>query len=189
MFERGKKEGSTGQIASVREYEAGAAPAGSMDSGESRAGSPKSSGKGAIIGSSIQINGDVKGDEDLLIEGDVTGTVELKNHVLTIGKDGTVKANIQARAIMVDGTTDGDLTASESISIRATADVRGNLLAPRVALEDGARLKGSIEMDQQSVDKALGGSNVRSAGPEPFSSKSVSDDSSDEPKSAVGGNS
>jgi len=111
---------------------------------------------GAIIGRSIQINGDVKGDEDLLIEGDVSGTIELKNHALTVGKEGKVKATIHARSIAIDGTMEGDLFASERIAIRATANVRGNLLAPRVSLEDGAHFKGAIEMDQQAVDKALG---------------------------------
>ena len=82
-----------------------------------------------------------------MIEGDVSGTVELRNHSLTVGKEGKVKANIFARSITVDVTTEGDMFASERIAVRATANVRGNLLAPRVSLEDGARFKGSIEMD------------------------------------------
>lgn len=150
MFELGKKDGETGQAAAPQQSQAGGANAGA------NAGRRTGSGQFAIIGRSIQINGDVKGDEDLVIEGDVSGTVELKNHSLTIGKEGTVKADIYARAITVDGTTDGDLFASERISIRATAKVRGNLLAPRISLEDGAHFKGSIEMDQQAVEKGLG---------------------------------
>lgn len=152
MFELGKKEGETGHTGAPQQSQAGSA------SGSSEAGRRSGSGQFAIIGRSIQINGDVKGDEDLVIEGDVSGTVELKNHSLTVGKEGTVKADIYARAITVDGTTDGDLFASERIAIRATANVRGNLLAPRVSLEDGARFRGSIEMDQQAVEKALGSS-------------------------------
>jgi cytoskeletal protein CcmA (bactofilin family) len=142
----------------------------------------------AIIGRSIQINGDVKGDEDLMIEGDVSGTVELRNHALTIGKEGKVKADIHARSITVDGTTDGDLFASESIAIRATANVRGNLLAPRISLEDGARFKGSVEMDQEAVDSALGTSSSKaSAKPESLGAKpNSSNKSADAPQSAVG---
>jgi len=146
MFELGKKdaEGDRGARADKpMTAETSAAPA-------------RRSGSGAIIGRSIQINGDVKGDEDLLIEGDVNGTVELKNHALTVGKEGKVKADIYARSITVDGTTEGDLFASERIAIRSAANVRGNLLAPRVSLEDGARFKGAVEMDQEAVDKALG---------------------------------
>lgn len=120
-------------------------------------------GSGAIIGRSIQINGDVKGDEDLLIEGDVSGTVELKNHALTVGKEGKVMADIYARSITVDGTTEGDLYASERIAIRSSANVRGNLLAPRISLEDGAKFKGSVEMDQTVVEKALGASQAQIA--------------------------
>lgn len=136
--------------------------------------SSRRSGTGqAIIGRSIQINGDVKGDEDLMIEGDVSGTVELRNHALTIGKEGKVKADIYARSISVDGSTDGDLFASESIAIRSSANVRGNLLAPRISLEDGAHFKGSVEMDQQAVEKALGSSSGTSASkPESVGTKS-----------------
>ena len=110
----------------------------------------------AAIGRSIRISGDVKGDEDLIILGEVSGTIELQNHSLTVGKEGVVHANVYARSITVDGTTEGDLFASERIAIRATANVRGNLVAPRISLEDGARFKGSVEMDQQAVEKAVG---------------------------------
>jgi cytoskeletal protein CcmA (bactofilin family) len=151
MFERTTKDSDTGN----RQADASGA-AQSLTAG-------RRSGTGqAIIGRSIQINGDVKGDEDLMIEGDVSGTVELRNHALTVGKEGKVKADIYARSITVDGTTEGDLFASERIAIRATAIVRGNLLAPRISLEDGARFKGSVEMDQQAVEKALGSSSSAS---------------------------
>lgn len=151
MFELGKKDPEASQAAARQSENSGAASAGAS---ARRSGS----GQFAVIGRSIQINGDVKGDEDLMIEGDVSGTVELRNNSLTIGKEGKVKANIFARAITVEGTTDGDLFASERIAIHASANVRGNLLAPRVSLEDGARFKGSIEMDQQAVEKAIGSS-------------------------------
>jgi cytoskeletal protein CcmA (bactofilin family) len=147
MFELGKRDGDSGHSAT------GQSPAGhSTGATSTRSGA----GQGAIIGRSIQINGDVKGGEDLLIEGDVSGTVELKNNSLTIGKEGKVRADIYARSITVEGTTEGDLFASERIAIRSNANVRGNLLAPRISLEDGARFKGSIEMDPQAVEKALG---------------------------------
>jgi cytoskeletal protein CcmA (bactofilin family) len=149
MFER-SKDGDAAR-AGGRQVESSTAAQASGVSAGRRSGSGQ-----AIIGRSIQINGDVKGDEDLMIEGDVSGTVQLRNHALTIGKEGKVKADIHARSITVDGTTDGDLFASESIAIRATANVRGNLLAPRISLEDGARFKGSVEMDQEAVDSALG---------------------------------
>lgn len=113
------------------------------------------SGDVAVIGRSIQINGDVRGDEDLRIEGDITGTVQLKNANLTIGREGHVKADVYAKSITVDGTTEGDLYATERVHVHANANVRGNITAPKVGIEEGCRFKGSIEMDQEEVDKAL----------------------------------
>ncbi len=110
----------------------------------------------AVIGSSIQINGDLRGDEDLRIEGNVSGTVELKNSALTIGKEGKVKADVYAKAIAVDGETRGDLYATERVSVHVNARVQGNIIAPRVSIEEGAHFKGSIEMDPTAVEKALG---------------------------------
>ncbi len=110
----------------------------------------------AVIGSSIQINGDLRGDEDLRIEGNVTGTVELKNSVLTIGKEGKVTAGVYAKSIAVDGETKGDLYATDRVSVHVNARVQGNIIAPRVSIEEGAHFKGSIEMDPAAVEKALG---------------------------------
>ena len=110
----------------------------------------------AVIGRSIQINGDLRGDEDLRIEGDVSGTVELKNSALTIGKEGKVKAGVYAKSIAVDGETKGDLCATECVSVHANARVQGNIIAPRVSIVEGAHFKGSIDMDPGAVEKALG---------------------------------
>jgi len=110
----------------------------------------------AVIGRSIKINGDVRGDEDLRIEGDVSGTVELKNSALTIGKEGRVKADVYARSIAVDGEIRGDLYAAERVSVHVNARVQGNIIAPKVSIEEGAHFKGSIEMDPAAAAKALG---------------------------------
>ena len=110
----------------------------------------------AVIGRSIHITGDLRGEEDLRIEGDVSGTIQLKNHSLTIGKEGRIKADVYAKVVTVDGSMEGDLFGSERVSIRKTAQVNGNVTAPRVSLEDGARFKGSIEMDPEAVNAAVG---------------------------------
>ena len=115
----------------------------------------------AVIGSSIQINGDLRGDEDLRIEGNVSGTVQLKNSELTIGKGGKVKAGVYAKSIAVDGETMGDLHATECVSVHANARVQGNIIAPRVSIVEGAHFKGSIEMDPEAVERALGKSATR----------------------------
>jgi cytoskeletal protein CcmA (bactofilin family) len=80
----------------------------------------------------------------------------LKNNSLTIGKEGKIKADIYAKSITVDGLTEGDLFGAERVTIRKNARVLGNITAPRVSLEDGARFKGSIEMDPEAVEAALG---------------------------------
>jgi cytoskeletal protein CcmA (bactofilin family) len=110
----------------------------------------------AVIGPSIHIDGDLRGEEDLLIEGEVNGTVQLKNNSLTIGPQGKIRADVYAHSIYVDGFMEGDLYGSERVNIRKTAQVRGNVTSPRVSLEDGAKFKGSIEMDPQAVQGALG---------------------------------
>lgn len=104
----------------------------------------------AVIGPSIHIDGNLKGDEDLVIDGTVKGTVTLKNNSLTIGDKGKVTADIYAKTILVKGTMQGDLYASEKVSIGSSAKVKGNIASPRVSLEDGARYKGSIEMDPEA---------------------------------------
>lgn len=121
-------------------------------------------GDAAVIGRSIQIIGDLRGDEDLRIEGDVSGTVELRNSALTIGKEGKVEAGVYAKSIAVDGETKGDLYATERVAIHVNARVHGNIAAPRVSIEEGAHFKGSIEMDSAAIEKALGKVAARDTG-------------------------
>lgn len=101
------------------------------------------------IGQSIQIKGEVVGNEDLTIEGKVEGKIILKDHNLTIGANGRITAEIQAKTVMVVGEVVGNITADDKVEIAATGSMRGDLLAPRVVLADGARFKGSIDMDRK----------------------------------------
>lgn len=120
----------------------------------------------AVIGASIQIDGHLRGQEDLIIEGEVNGTVNLASHTLTIGNQAKIKANVFAHTVYVDGTMDGDLYGAEQVLIRKTARMKGNITSPRVSLEDGASFKGSIEMDPEAVKAAISGvSNTRSTSP------------------------
>ncbi|MDJ0760786.1 MAG: polymer-forming cytoskeletal protein [Woeseiaceae bacterium] len=149
MFERNKKEDhSESQDFGSSEPE--------KTFGANRKSKPRKSDGLATIGRSIQISGDLRGDEDLRIEGDVSGTVELRNNALTIGKEGMVHADVYARSIAVDGETRGDLYATERVSVHVNARVQGNIISPRVSIEEGAHFKGSIEMDQAAVEKVLG---------------------------------
>lgn len=125
-----------------------------------------SAGGTAMIGPSINVDGKLRGDEDLVIEGKVKGTVELKNNSVTIGSQGEVQADVYAHSIYVDGQMDGNLVASEQVVIRKSARVKGSIAAPRVSLEDGAQFNGSIDMDGkgETLGKAFSG-HKSAAGP------------------------
>jgi len=101
----------------------------------------------AIIGPSIVVKGELSGQEDVLIQGRVEGSVKLAQNNLTVGGGGFAKADIHAMVIIVEGEVEGDLIGDERVVIRRSGNIRGNILAPRVSLEDGATFKGSIDMD------------------------------------------
>jgi cytoskeletal protein CcmA (bactofilin family) len=134
-----------------------AAPAAASSDGYA-ASSSAPRGAIASIGASISIQGELRGEEDLVVEGKFKGTVQLKKNTLTIGAKGSIDAEVYAHTILVDGTVNGDLYASERISIRKTARITGNIFAPRISLEDGARFRGTIDMDteNEAFRKAFG---------------------------------
>jgi len=104
----------------------------------------------ATIGQSIVFKGELTGDEDLEIEGHVDGVVQLANHQLTIGANGRLKAEVNAKSIIVIGQVIGDLIATERIEVHATGAVTGDLRAPRLAVQEGAVLNGSVDMSASS---------------------------------------
>jgi cytoskeletal protein CcmA (bactofilin family) len=101
----------------------------------------------AVIGKTITIKGDVTGDENLVIDGRVEGTVRLNGNDLTIGASGRQKGNATARVVRIDGEMTGDIVGLEKVVISKTGRVRGNIVTPRITLDDGANFKGSIDMD------------------------------------------
>jgi len=101
------------------------------------------------IGKSIVIKGEVSGSEDLTIEGQVEGKIELRDHILSVGASGRVQAHIVAKAIVVHGEVTGNLTAAERVEIRENGTVEGDIVAPRVAIADGAKFRGSIDMRRE----------------------------------------
>ena len=105
----------------------------------------------AMIGQSIVIKGTIQGAENLVIEGTVEGSVSLPEHDLTVGQSGKVTADLHANTVKIDGTVQGDVSAKEKVIISKSGHVRGNIIAPRVTLEDGAKFKGSIDMDPVEV--------------------------------------
>ena len=104
-----------------------------------------------MIGPSICIKGDLSGQEDVIIEGSVEGKIELRQHNVTVGKKGKVKADIYGKTITIEGEVQGNLYAEEQLVLRQTSTVRGNITAPRVSLEDGSNFKGSIDMSPKET--------------------------------------
>ena len=100
------------------------------------------------IGKSVIIKGDLSGSEDLTIEGQVEGKIELRQNVLTIGANGKIKAAVFAKTVIIQGEVQGDITATERIDIRDNGSVDGDLSAPRIAIADGAHFRGSIDMQK-----------------------------------------
>ena len=107
----------------------------------------------ANIGKSVVIKGELGGSEDLTIEGQVEGQIELKQHVLTIGPHGRINAQVSAKAVVVLGKIVGNIQATDKVEIRDSGAVEGDLLAPRVAIAEGARFRGKIDMQQGAGPK------------------------------------
>lgn len=107
----------------------------------------------AVLGKSVMVKGQIHSREDLTIDGEVEGTVELLEHRLTIGPNGRVQASIKAREIIVLGTVHGDVEATDKIDIRKDAKLIGDIKTARIVIEDGAYFKGSIDIVRTDVPK------------------------------------
>lgn len=108
----------------------------------------------SVVGSSIFIKGDLTGEDDLLIEGRLEGKIELRRHSVTVGKSGRIQGDIYGKLITVEGTVEGNLYGEEQLIVRHSGTVRGNIVSPRVALEDGSNFKGSIDMSPKEKSGA-----------------------------------
>src|SRR6266542_1958690 len=101
------------------------------------------------IGKSVVIKGELNGSEDLTIEGHVEGTIQLRDNVLTIGANGRIKAQVFAKSVIVLGEVTGNVTASDKVDIRDNGSVDGDIIAPRVAIAEGAHFRGSVDMQRK----------------------------------------
>jgi cytoskeletal protein CcmA (bactofilin family) len=101
------------------------------------------------IGKSVVIKGELNGSEDLTIEGHVEGTIQLREHVLTIGPNGRIKAQVFAKSVIVLGEVTGNVTASDKVDIRDNGSVDGDIISPRVAIAEGAHFRGSVDMQRK----------------------------------------
>jgi cytoskeletal protein CcmA (bactofilin family) len=118
------------------------------------------------IGKSVVIKGELNGSEDLTIEGHVEGTIQLRDHVLTIGPNGKIKAQVFAKAVIVLGEVTGNVTASDKVDIRDNGSVDGDIVSPRVAIAEGAHFRGSVDMQRKGAP-AASPSAPKAAAPQP----------------------
>ncbi len=106
------------------------------------------------IGPSIQIKGELQGDEDLTIDGRIDGQINLREHNLTIGPNGKIKADLYAKTIVIAGEVSGNANAAERVEIAPTGRLTGNIAAPRITIADGAHFKGSVDMERSAESRS-----------------------------------
>lgn len=132
MWDKRDAAGRTGDVAATPAY------------------APETARTGRIIniGPSIQVKGELQGDEDLTIDGRVEGKIELRDHNLTIGPNGKIKADLFAKTIVIAGDVTGHAFAAERIEIAPTGRLTGDIHSPRITIADGAHFKGSVDMER-----------------------------------------
>ena len=112
---------------------------------------PRGLEKTVNIGKSVIIKGELNGSEDLTIEGQVEGKIELRQNVLTIGPNGKIKAQVFAKSVIILGEVTGNVTATEKVDIRDNGSVDGDITAPRVAIAEGAHFRGTVDMQRKAA--------------------------------------
>jgi cytoskeletal protein CcmA (bactofilin family) len=105
----------------------------------------------ALIGRSVIIKGELSGSEDLYIDGQVEGSIELQGNNLTVGPNGQVKANVNAKGVVVQGKLEGNVRASDRAELRKSAIAIGDIATQRLAIEDGAYFKGKVDIQRENV--------------------------------------
>jgi cytoskeletal protein CcmA (bactofilin family) len=122
------------------------APAAPVFSSPAPSPAPQMSANASRIGPGLKIHGVISGDSDLIVEGETNGKIYLSNARVTVAKSGKVQADIEGLEINIEGSVQGNLKATDRIRLGAASNVQGSLMTPRIAIEDGARLRGKVEM-------------------------------------------
>jgi cytoskeletal protein CcmA (bactofilin family) len=107
---------------------------------------PLRSNSASVIGAGLKIQGEITGDSDLVVEGEAHGRIRMVNGRVTVAPKGRVNADIEAVEISVEGFVQGGLKASDKVRLGPASQVQGSVMTPRIAIEDGARLRGKVEM-------------------------------------------
>lgn len=105
----------------------------------------------AHIGKSVVVRGELSGSEDLYLDGQVEGSIELHDHSLTIGPHGRVKASVNAREVVVHGELNGNVQGSERVELKKNAVLTGDIVTQRIVIEDGAIFKGSLDTQRAAA--------------------------------------
>jgi cytoskeletal protein CcmA (bactofilin family) len=130
----------------------------------------------AHIGKSVVIKGQLSGSEDLYLDGEVEGTVDLPGHTLTIGPSGRIRANISARIVSIQGTVTGNVRGSDKVELKNSAVLTGDIATKRIAIDDGAFFKGGVDIQKESAPERP--ASTGSAGPTASSTGSAAPSSS-----------
>jgi cytoskeletal protein CcmA (bactofilin family) len=108
-------------------------------------------GEFAHIGKSVVIKGELSGSEDLYVDGEVEGTIQLQGNNLVIGPNGHVHADVNAKAAVIQGKLEGNIRASDRVELRKSAVIVGDIVTQRIAIEDGAYFKGKVEIQREAA--------------------------------------
>ncbi len=107
----------------------------------------------AQIGKSVFVKGELSGSEDLYLDGQVEGSIALKGNSLTVGPNGQIKGSVEAKSVVVQGKLEGNVLASERVELRKSAIVTGDITTQRIAIEEGAFLKGKVEVTRAEATR------------------------------------
>ena len=114
---------------------------------------PPETSRGTAIGQAVSIIGDIVSQEDLFIDGDVKGNVDVQNSRCTVGPNGKAKSNVRAREVIIQGQVQGDVEATQKITIRKEGSLVGNIKTTGIIIEDDAYFKGSIDIVRKEAEK------------------------------------
>ncbi|HEY6352026.1 MAG TPA: polymer-forming cytoskeletal protein [Candidatus Angelobacter sp.] len=103
----------------------------------------------AHIGKSVLVKGELSGSEDLYLDGEVEGTIELRDHTLIVGPNGRIRAHISAREVIMHGKAEGNITASERVELKKSCVLTGDIRTQRIVIEDGAFFKGAVDLHRE----------------------------------------
>jgi cytoskeletal protein CcmA (bactofilin family) len=104
----------------------------------------------AHIGKSVVIKGELSGSEDLYVDGNIEGSIELRNNSLTVGPNGKIKATVSAKIVVVQGLIEGAVTASDRVELKKSAVVNGDITTQRIAIEEGAAFRGKVDIQREA---------------------------------------